>query len=760
VTGLLNVGHPQLLAAPPDVGSPGALGFHPAPLATISDLVQTEIDAGNLPGCVVAIGRTAGLAHLQAYGDRQLQPAVERMTDDTVFDMASLTKPVATATSIMLLVERGLVRLGDPVANYLPEFAQNGKQDITIEQLLTHQGGLIPDNALADYEHGAEVAWERIFALRPKVDPGTQFIYTDVGFLVLGKVVEKVSGRPLDQFAREEIFKPLGMDETGYLPAAPLAARAAPTEQRDGQWLRGVVHDPRAALLDGVAGHAGLFSTARDLARYATVLLQHGCADHRPWMGAQTLVEMTTARDVAGHRRGLGWDMRSKYSSNRGETMSRRAFGHGGFTGTAMWIDPQLDLYVIFLSNRLHPDGEGSVNPLAGRIGTLAASALNACADHAPTTRLGIDVLVADQFQALAGKRVGLIANHTSLAANGQRTIDLLHRSEQIDLVAIFSPEHGLQGKLDQPQIDDTRDAATGLPVWSLYGATRQPSAEQLAQIDALVFDIQDIGARFYTYISTMGMAMEAAARHRVQFVVLDRPNPLAGLAVEGPQLDRGRESFVGYHALPIRHGMTIGELAEMFRSERQWDLQLTVVPVQGWRRSEYWDRTGLTWVNPSPNIRSLLQAIYYPGIGLLETTNLSVGRGTDAPFEQIGAPWIDGRELAAALNEAGVAGVRFVPITFTPTSSKFAGEKCGGVNFTPIDRNALQPVTMGLQIACTLRALYPDQWQVDGLDRLLIDQEVLAAIRAEKSLTELEALIAPEVQEFQERRRPFLRYP
>ncbi|MGI9455590.1 MAG: exo-beta-N-acetylmuramidase NamZ domain-containing protein, partial [Aeoliella sp.] len=596
--------------------TPEEVGLNISQLERIDRLVADEIEKKNLPGCVVLIGRQGAIAFARAYGHRQLEPTEQPMTLETVFDLASLTKPVATATSIMILVERGEVRLRDPVAKYIPEFGQNGKDKITLEHLLTHQGGLIPDNPLSDYQDGSDEAWKRIWALKPKTEIGKQFIYTDVGFLVLGEIVHRTTGQNVAQFASENIFQPLGMEDTGFLPRPELRNRVAPTEQRDGQWLRGEVHDPRAALLGGVAGHAGLFSSASDLALYANMMLSQGTVGDARVLSPQTIAEMTRQRDIAGRLRALGWDVRSKYSSNRGEIFSPRAFGHGGFTGTAMWIDPELDLFVIFLSSRLHPDGVGSVNDLAGRIGTVAASAITRNAQVTNDDRsqdslpvmLGIDVLERDKYRVLQNRRVGLITNHTGLNRRGIRTIDLLHASHQVELVSIFSPEHGLQGKLDVSEIADTRDEATNLPVRSLYGKMRRPEPEHLEGLDTLVFDIQDIGTRFYTYMSTMGLAMEAAAEHGLRFVVLDRPNPIGGMLVEGPLLDPGKESFVGYHPISVRHGMTIGELARMFREERGLELDLQVVPIEHWRRQDYWDATGLVWTNPSPNMRSLAQ--------------------------------------------------------------------------------------------------------------------------------------------------------
>ncbi|NLX99774.1 MAG: DUF1343 domain-containing protein [Rhodopirellula sp.] len=730
-------------------------------LAEIDRIVADGMAAGEMPGCVVTIGRHGKIAFQKAYGLRQVDPEEIAMTTDAVFDLASLTKPVATATSVMLLIDDGKLKLNDRVADHLPEFAAGGKEPITVFHLLTHQGGLIPDNSLGDYSDGPEEAWRRIFASTPRKAAGEEFIYSDVGFEVLGKLVEKISGEPLDVFARHRIFQPLGMTATGYLPPGALRCRAVPTERRDDGWMVGEVHDPRAYLLGGVAGHAGLFSTAGDLAVYAQMLLNHGQYGSARILREETVAGMTRGYPAGRGLRGLGWDVRSGYSTNRGQALSPRAFGHGGFTGTVLWVDPELDLFFIFLSSRLHPDGKGSVNPLAGRIATVAAEAIldRPARQAAAGVLAGIDVLQRDGFRQLAGRRTGLITNQTGINREGVGTAKLLHDAENVRLVALFSPEHGIEGKLDVGNIGDTRDPTTGLHVWSLYGKTRKPTAEMLRDLDTIVFDIQDIGTRYYTYISTMGYAMQAAADGGKRFVVLDRPNPINGIDVAGPLLDAGRESFVGFHRLPVRHGMTIGELARMFREELKLDLDLEVIRVEGWRREMFFDETGLGWVNPSPNMRSLTEAILYPGIGMLETTNLSVGRGTATPFEHFGAPWLDGEKLADKLNAAAMAGVRFEPDEFTPDSSVYGGNRCRGVRITVTDRKALESVRMGLEVAHQLRILFPDQWAAEKYLHLLGNKQVHEALLAGKSVEEIVSLYEPERQVFLQRRAKFLLY-
>jgi uncharacterized protein YbbC (DUF1343 family) len=371
----------------------------------------------------------------------------------------------------------------------------------------------------------------------------------------------------------------------------------------------------------------------------------------------------------------------------------------------------------------------------------------------------GIDVLEKGAFKQLAGRRVGLITNHTGRNRNGESTVQLLRNAQNVKLLALFSPEHGFEGQLDVAKIADTKDEPTGLKVYSLYSETRRPTAAMLCEIDTLAFDIQDVGTRFYTYISTMGEAMQAAAEHRKRFVVLDRPNPINGVDVAGPMLDPRRESFVAFHRLPVRHGMTAGELARLFKQELKLDLELEVIACEGWERTDAWDATGLVWVNPSPNMRSLTQAWLYPGIGLLETTNVSVGRGTDTPFEIVGAPWIDAKRLAAGLRQRPLKGTTFVPIEFTPTASKFAGQRCGGVNIIITDRQQFKPLRTGFEIAAQLRQLYPDTWDAKAYTRLLGSKRTLEALLDGKPADEIEAVAREGVKEFIERRRRVLLY-
>ncbi len=736
-------------------------------LTRIDTVVREAIDQGNMPGAVVLVLHRGEVVYRKAHGNRAVEPGNVPMTADTLFDLASLTKPIATASSIFLLIEQGKLTLGDRVGMHWPEFGKNGKEKITVEHLLTHTSGLLADNALADYAQGHDAAMTKICQLKPLAAPGERFLYSDVGFVILGELVQRLSGESVAEFSHKHLFAPLGMKETGFCPEEKLRQRAAPTEKVGERWLKGEVHDPRARLLGGVAGHAGLFSTTDDLAIFARLLLEEGRHQGKQILSPATVRTLTTPYAVPGGWRTRGWDMDTGYSGNRGDLFPRRvSFGHTGFTGTSLWLDPQSQTAVIFLSNRVHPRGKGNVTRVRSQVSTLVASALGT---PPPLKRIpvltGIDVLVRERFARLKGRKVGLITNQTGRDQKGQSTIDLLFRAPEVKLVALFSPEHGIRGSVDA-RVPDGKDEKTGLPIYSLYGERRKPTAEQLKGIDTLIYDIQDAGCRFYTYMSTLGLVMEAAAENGLTVVVLDRPNPINGRDVEGPVRDAGTESFVAFHPLPVRHGMTLGELALLFNAERKTSegkpirCELEVVRMEGWRRSDFLDRTGLPWINPSPNLRSLTGMYLYPGIGLLETTNLSVGRGTDRPFEWVGAPWIDERKLAGALQGEELPGVRVIPVRLTPNSSPYRGKDCGGVQLIIEDWARFQPVHTGMVLATTLRRLYREEWKTERLEVLLCHKGTSEGIRRGTVARDLERAWQRGVTQFLERRRPYLLYP
>jgi len=730
--------------------------------ASIDTMMQHAVDVGQIPGGVVLIGHDGKVVYRKAFGWRALEPIREPMTADTIFDLASLTKCVATTTSVMQLVQQGRVHLNDPVAVYLPDFAQKGKADITVRELLTHYSGLTSDLDLLQHWHGRDAAYSMVMEQRPAFTPGTRFEYSDINFETLGFLVEKVTGMSLKDYTRANIFLPLGMDNTSFQPPAEWIPRIAPTQfDENHAMLRGVVHDPTARRMGGISGHAGLFSTADDLSKFADELLHHDKI-----LSRVVIEKMTTPQQppTASSLRGLGWDIDSPFSTNRGELLPIGSYGHTGFTGTSLWIDPVTDTYIIILTNAVHPRGGHSLESLRSRVANAVVQALDLTAsekDRLQQARItgyneslmaarlitsrngdvknGIDVLEAHHFSDLHPDpahpvRIGLVTNQTGLDANGRRTADVLAAVPGLKLKVIFSPEHGFAGTLDTTSISNSKDSATGAPIYSVYGDTdakRRPTAAQLSDVDLIVYDIQDAGVRFYTYESTLGYFLEAAAKTGKPIVVLDRPNPLGGAYVQGPIADAGRESFVGYWQTPVRHGMTVGELARTFNAERSINAKLTVVTMEGWFRGDWFDSTGQLWTSPSPNLRSFTEAILYPGIGLIEGSNISVGRGTDTPFELIGAPWIDPSTLAQYLNDRQIGGVRFVPVRFKPAASNYANQQCGGINVVLIDRESLDGPEMGLEIAAALHHLYPSQFKTETLDGLLLNRATLEALIA-----------------------------
>ncbi|MBP7473966.1 MAG: DUF1343 domain-containing protein [Pyrinomonadaceae bacterium] len=827
------------------VAAPQAVGMNAAKLNGIDALVEADIAAKKLPGAVVLVGHKGKIVFRKAYGNRSLVPTVEKMTVDTIFDLASLTKPIATATSIMILVEQGKLRLNDTIGMYIPDIDDAAAKRVTIQQLLTHTSGYRPDFDLGEKWTGREGMLAALKKEKLRAAPGTKFVYSDIGFIVLGEIFQRLGGSSVGDVAYLGI-KGLQLQNTFFSLLDPgssdpyrftsfadsitpvhLTKKIAPSENIRGQnsylgsrfdggaavgdkVLRGAVHDPTSYRMGGVAGHAGLFSTADDLARYCQMLLNGGTLDGKRVLSAKTISRMTAPIVVSesGDARGLGWDMNTSFSSNRGDLFPLGSFGHTGFTGTSVWIDRVSHTFVVFLSNRVHPDGKGDVGPLRAKVATVVASAIEdtpiekfkqaeaefnaavaaqvprfrevvAAANRvaAPTSAAssvaagaaafpaksvlnGIDVLERNGFKEFEGMKIGLVTNHTGRNLAGKQTIDILNEAKNVKLTAMFAPEHGIRGELDTEKIDDTKDEKTGLPVYSLYkDGMRRPKPEQTATIDAFVYDIQDIGARFYTYTATLKNVMEEAAKAGKPVFVLDRPNPINGNSVEGSLADEDKLNFIAPHTVPVRYGMTIGEYAQLINAERKIGADLRVIKMDGWSRSMWFDETGQTWVNPSPNMRSLTQATLYPGIGLLETTNVSVGRGTDTPFEVVGAPWLDGQKLAAHLNSQNIAGVRFIPVRFKPNASVFKDEQVAGINIVITDRKVFNSFKTGIEIAVGLRKLYPNDWLVDRYARLLVNADILAAVKRGDTAADIEKLVSPKITEFNARRASYLLY-
>lgn len=759
-----------VMASPPEPPiTPPSAEATPVPLLDIPEidaLVARALEERRMPGAVVLVGRRDGVYLRRAYGQRALLPAPLPMTEDTIFDLASLTKPIVTATLIHQLVEQGRLDLDDAVSEHLREFGAQGKEHVTIRQLLLHTGGLPIVNPLGDYAGGPVQAYQRVFDLRLAMPPGQGYLYGDISYIVLGALIERVAGEPLDVLARRRIFEPLGMRDTGFRPALHERHRIAPTEVADERpipLIHGEVHDPRAWLLGGVAGNAGLFSTADDVARFARMLLNDGELEGARILSRGSVQELTRPHLLPGAVRSPGWDIASPYAKARGLHLSPRAFGHGGYTGTSLWIDPELDLFVSFSSNRVHPKPEKSVVALEGAIADAAAEAIapvNArCQPRPSTVQNGIDVLRARGFDALVGRRVALVTHRAATTADGLATLDVLASAPNVNLVAVMSPEHGLESSAEGA-IKDGHDARSALPVYSLYGKTLRPTAHMLEGVDVMVVDLVDVGTRYYTYMSTLHQTLRAGAEHDIPVVVLDRPNPIGGVAVEGPLLDVGYENFVNHHRLPVRHGMTAGELAELINDERGIGARLEIIEAAGWRRDTLQPETGLPWQNPSPNLRSAEATLLYPAIGLVESTNVSVGRGTDRPFHVLGAPYIDAPALLRSLRAAKLPGVELTQVEFVPDADPHRGKQCHGISATVTDARAFQPVLTGLALARALWRQHPKEWQSHKLMRLVGNRAVVKALERGAPLRDIQLLWQADLDAFRERRARFLRYP
>lgn len=757
----------------------GSVSLTAESLAPIAEVVQAEIEAGHIPGAVVLVGQGERIVYRRAFGERV--PGREPMTLDTVFDVASLTKPVITTTAVLQLVEHGKLKLDAPVARYWPAFGRNGKAAITIRELLTHTSGL-PAGLRANCCRRRGDVFQRIVrqpgataAARAKV------VYSDLNFIVLGVVVARVSGLPLDRYAERHLIRPLGLVDSSYRPGSALWPRIAPSHPSPTLADRALVHDPLARRLGGVAGNAGLFSTADDLARFARMLLAGGRLDGVRLLTADPVAQLPVpaTRPEQGTLRALGWKVELPFAQNRASLLPYGAIGHTGYSGVGLWLDPSADTYVIVLTNRtLLRRGnagivrQGVVDVVAIALGLRTEAEVLAnqpwlatyhreVAKAVPSAKVstGLEQWAARGFAELVGKRVGLVLNHSSRDRAGRSSLTLLRQSPRVEVVALFSPEHGLEGKLDRPVASGVEPEAK-LPVHSLYGDVRKPTPAMLAGIDALVFDLQDAGVRFYTYIATLGDVLEAAAAAKLPVYVLDRPNPLNGLRVEGPVLDPAKRSFTGYFPLPTRHGLTVGELAQLFNIEDRIGAELHVIPMVGWVRADWFEQTGLDWPVPSPNLRNLIGTTLYPGVAWIEGANVSVGRGTELPFEQLGAPWLDGERLASALNARAIPGVHFTPTQFTPTENRFADEQCQGVRIELTDREALDTARLGLELIVALYRQHPQEFQLQRTAEILAADWIVEAVARGESVEAIMARWQPALAQFKAMRERYLLYP
>jgi uncharacterized protein YbbC (DUF1343 family)/CubicO group peptidase (beta-lactamase class C family) len=672
--------------------------------------VERSIAAGEMPGAVLLVGKGDEILYFRAYGEQSEGVALER---DALFDAASLTKPLVTALAVLLLAEEGKIDLDDKVSDVLPVTWQS---DCTIKQLLTHHSGLPAGLRTEDFP-------EKLLQTKPQHPPGSRFLYSDVGYLLLGRLVELESGLTLDQFFDQRIATPLSLPDATFTPDP---TRSVPTFGVE----PGTVHDPRSRKVNGIAGHAGLFVSAEDVHRLLVGL---------PEVLGPEFLKLYWEQQQGG--RTLGLDSETRFSSPRGARFSpRTSAGHTGFTGTSFWWDRPSGLHIVLLASRLHPDNKGNVIPLRQALSTKVAEYYLGF-----QVRTGLDQLVASDFELLQGKRVGWVLNHTSRDRTGRHTLEILPEEPKFELRALFTPEHGLEGVRDE-KIEHGFHSELGVPIFSLYGETRRPKKEWFENLDVLVFDLQDVGVRYYTYISTLKYCLEMAKETGTTVLVLDRPNPLGGVVVDGHRASVF--SFICCDSLPLVHGMTVGEVAPFLN--REIGANLMVEKMDGWRREMTWQDTGLPFLSPSPNLAELEAVDLYPVLGQLEWGELSVGRGTRSPFRVIGAPYIKdplglAKELQQALKEYPLT---FRPRQFIPESSKFEGQVCGGVEIEatgPLN----QPAVAGLKIAQLLVRRYPEHFHLKDLARHLGTADVETLVGTD-----------PGVVEWRNTRRPYLLYP
>ena len=787
------------LAEPHRVGMDARLNH------TLDSLVAQGLAEGAAPGAGLAVGRHGRLVHLRAYGRIAADAQSPAITDSTRYDMASLTKVVATTTAAMILEDRGLLDIDKPVVHYLPELSAPEKSVITVRHLLAHNGGFRSGAPLWREFRGIP-AFLKAMNERPLAyTPGDSTVYSDWDLIMTGAIVERLAGQPLDVFLRTNVWEPLGMRDTGFNPLAlaPMPADSDCTsvwradhpmlpqiavQEMDTVYRRrmihGLVHDENACALGGVAGHAGLFSSARDLAVFAQMMLNGGEYNGKRIVQQATVTRWTARQGRSS--RALGWDTPARGSS-AGRYFSPRSFGHTGFTGTSMWMDPERGVFVVLLTNRVHPTRANTRHePLRRAIADEVQRAIIDAPlkewNPPPPPRatssvsVGADRLLTAEFSHLVNhKRVAVVANHSARLANGVHLVDALHGMPNVKLVALFGMEYNIRSNDYSLTRDGERaiDPQTGVVKYNLYGEHHKPTPEMLDGVETIVFDIQEVGARFYEHINILGFVMEAAAEKGIDVVVLDRPNPITGIKQDGFVTDdEFLYRFGSYARVPVIHGLTMAELARFYNGERELrggvSAKLNVVPMTGWRRAMWFDETGLPWRKPSPNLLTLQSLLAYTGTCLFEALNVSEGRGTDQPFEYIGAPWLDNVRAVELLNAVGLRGVTFDTVSFVPVQKPYhgrppemAGEHVRGIAVRVTDRNAFEPYKAGVALVWAVHKLHPEKlvWNDSVLERLTATRRLKAQILAGRTPAEIFASWADEVAKFAQRSSKYRLY-
>lgn len=721
-------------------------------------MLAKAVETAQAPGAVACVGTLEKNLFLDAVGQRQLIPHSLPAEKDTLYDLASLTKVIAAATSIMQLRDAGALDLDQPVSEFVPVPAF---QAFTIRHLLSHTSGLPAGRPWYREVTNTNEMVQRIATLQPGWTPGTRHLYSDLGYILLGKIVELAAADSLDAYCSKHIFKPLEMNQTTFRPPEAWRAQCAATERCSwrNRVILGEVHDENAWAMGGVSGHAGLFSTAGDLAHFCRGLLTGRL------LASKTLEEMIRfGQTPCFPWQGLGWKIDPWMDSIEGYLPSRLAFGHTGWTGTSMWLDHASGNFAILLSNTCHPSREKRYNrPLRRIFYTGTAARLN---PHSSNAHTGLDRIVWDRYEALAGKRIALLTNRAAVDSLGRSILDVLKLRPDIEIKRIYSPEHGLEVRAEAGEAVPSKPGDS-IPVTSLYGGQKQPTREELRNIQLFVVDLPDIGARYYTYMATMKDCMSACAESGIPMLVLDRPNPLGGRLLEGtmPEITG---SPVCSAKIPVRHGMTLGELAHFFAKTEFTDrkLEVGVCAAGNWPRELMYPDCALPWVPPSPNIPTADAALVYIGTCLLEGVNINEGRGTPAPFQLVGAPWLKPGPLIDILEPETFTGLALKTASFTPVSlpgkashPRYQDQPCQGLHIQVADPGSARPFAFAVALLCAIHRQHSGELVFEkNFDVLAGGPWLRKQIQAGAPVREIIPALSPALDDF-ERTRPTL-YP
>ncbi|MFP4502964.1 MAG: serine hydrolase [Candidatus Hydrogenedentota bacterium] len=725
--------------------------------AELRKALHEAVRRANAPGAVAYVGDREHTYLHAAAGARQRVPHTLPAERGTIYDLASLTKVLATTTAFMMLVEAGEVALDQPAGTVVPHSSFNR---FTFRHLITHTAGLSPMKPW--YRDAASLTdmLNRAANLALAWRPGTRRQYSDIGFMILGRAIELIAGDTLDAFCRKRIWQPLGMTRTDFRPPAAWHADCAPTEEC--RWrnriVLGEVHDENAYAAGGVCGHAGLFSTAADLAEFCRGLLAGKVL--RP----DTLDVMCRPDHVPTYPwQAIGWKRDPWSESIEGFLPSRAAIGHTGWTGTSLWIDRDTGVFAILLSNTCHPGRTGRKHR------TLRRTFYTAVAERyfypvRTNTHTGLDRIVWNHYRPLIGKRIALLTNHAALDAAGRPILEVIRMQPEIILSRLYSPEHGLYGQAEAGAQVASQAGGT-VPVTSLYGGRKQPADDELRGIELFVIDLQDVGARYYTYAHTMKVCLAACAASRTPVLVLDRPNPVNGAVLEGP-LPTTADSPVCWGKVPIRHGMTFGELARFFeKHERDCSrVTLDVAPLGSWMPHFHHHQCELPWMPPSPNVPAPDTALLYVGTCLFEGVNLNEGRGTQTPFHVFGAPWLDSTAVIDAIEPAIAAGIALRPTLYTPTAiagkasaPRYQDQLCRGIRLHITDHQAARPFALVVGLLRAIRQVHADRFAFhDNFDVLAGGPWLRTQIEAGRTSAEITTELAPALAAF-DRARPRL---